>query len=150
RLRKPAAPQSNSRAWLLILGGLLLIGLTAAAIFLNQGPAAKVAASNPAAEISVAEAAEKYAAGVFLLDVRTPEEWTEVHIPNTTLIPLDELQARLSELPQNAEIVVVCRSGNRSQQGRDILREAGFEQVSSMAGGIREWSSQGHPTVSGS
>jgi len=100
-------------------------------------------------EITVGEAYQKYEDGVFLLDVRTPEEWNEFHAPDTTLIPLDELAARVSELPQDQEIVVVCRSGNRSQQGRDILLQAGFEQVTSMAGGLNEWRATGYPTVSG-
>lgn len=100
-------------------------------------------------EISVNEAYQKYNDGVFLLDVRTPEEWNEFHAPNTTLIPLDQLSARVSELPKDQEIVVVCRSGNRSQQGRDILLQAGFTQVTSMRGGLNEWRTTGYPTISG-
>lgn len=100
------------------------------------------------AEISVQEAYQKYQQGVFLLDVREPEEWNEYHVPNTTLIPLGELASRLAELPKDREIVVVCRSGNRSQEGRDILLQAGFN-ATSMAGGLKTWSSMGYPTVSG-
>jgi rhodanese-related sulfurtransferase len=100
-------------------------------------------------EISVSEAYGKYEQGVFLLDVRTPEEWNEFHAPDTTLIPLDQLAARMNELPQDQEIVIVCRSGNRSQQGRDILLQAGFEQVTSMQGGLNEWRTLGYPVVSG-
>jgi rhodanese-related sulfurtransferase len=55
----------------------------------------------------------------------------------------------VSEVPQDQEVVVVCRSGNRSQQGRDILLSAGFEQVTSMAGGVNQWKSAGFETVSG-
>ena len=95
--------------------------------------------------ISVEEAYSKYQSGVFVLDVRTLEEWNEFHAPNTTLIPLDQLMSRLSEVPRDKEIVVVCRSGNRSQQGRDILLNAGFEQVTSMTGGLNEWRAQGYP-----
>ena len=95
--------------------------------------------------ISVDEAHEKYQAGAFVLDVRTQEEWDEYHAPNTTLIPLDQLVARLNEIPRDREIVVVCRSGNRSQQGRDILLEAGFKQVTSMNNGLKEWRSKGYP-----
>jgi hypothetical protein len=51
-------------------------------------------------EISAEQAYQKYQAGAFLLDVRTQEEWNEYHAPNTTLIPLDQLQARMSEIPQ--------------------------------------------------
>jgi rhodanese-related sulfurtransferase len=96
-------------------------------------------------EISVDEAYGKYQSGAFVLDVRTQEEWNEYHAPNTTLIPLDQLQARLNEVPQDKEIVVVCRSGNRSQQGRDILLSAGFKQVTSMTGGLNEWRAKGYP-----
>lgn len=97
-------------------------------------------------EITVDTAHQKYSDGVYLLDVRTQEEWDEVHIPGTTLIPLDQLSNRLSELPEGQEIVVVCRSGNRSQEGRNILRQAGFSHVSSMTGGIREWTAAGYPS----
>jgi rhodanese-related sulfurtransferase len=96
-------------------------------------------------EISAEQAYQKYQAGAFVLDVRTQEEWNEYHAPNTTLIPLDQLQGRMSELPRDKEIVVVCRSGNRSQQGRDILLSGGFTHVTSMAGGLKEWSALGYP-----
>ena len=96
-------------------------------------------------EISVSEAYNKYQNGAFVLDVRTQEEWNEFHAPNTTLIPLDQLASRLNEVPRDKEIVVVCRSGNRSQQGRDILLNAGYTQVTSMQGGLNEWRASGYP-----
>ena len=96
-------------------------------------------------EITVDEAYQKYQEGVFLLDVRTQEEWDEYHAPDTTLIPLDQLEGRLDELPQDEEIVVVCRSGNRSQAGRDILRNNGFERSTSMSGGLNAWRAAGYP-----
>jgi len=96
-------------------------------------------------EISVEQAYQKYQAGAFLLDIRTQEEWNEYHVPNTTLIPLDQLQARMSEIPRDKEIVVICRSGNRSRQGRDILLSGGFTRVTSMASGLKAWSALGYP-----
>jgi rhodanese-related sulfurtransferase len=98
-----------------------------------------------ASAISVEDAYTRYQSGAFVLDVRTVEEWNEFHAPNTTLIPLDQLASRLSEVPRDREIVVVCRSGNRSQQGRDILLNAGFENVTSMTGGLNEWRTLGYP-----
>jgi rhodanese-related sulfurtransferase len=98
--------------------------------------------------VSVDEAYQLYQGGTFVLDVRTPEEWNEFHAPNTTLIPLDELPSRVGELPKDRPIVVVCRSGNRSQEGRDILLQAGFD-AASMNGGLNEWRDRGHPVVSG-
>lgn len=106
------------------------------------------AGSNPTGlpqEITVSEAFTKYQNGAFVLDVRTQEEWDEYHAPNTTLIPLDQLPSRLNEVPRDREIVVVCRSGNRSQRGRDILLNAGFQQVTSMKGGLNEWRASGYP-----
>jgi rhodanese-related sulfurtransferase len=100
-------------------------------------------------EISVAEAAAKRDAGAFMLDVRTPEEWSEYHIPGATLIPLDQLESRLNEVPKDKEVVVVCRSGNRSKPGRDALKAAGYTQVTSMAGGLKEWQAANLPTVTG-
>jgi phage shock protein E len=114
-----------------------------------------VATSAPAAAaplpdtVSIAEAAAKREAGAFILDVRTPEEWNDYHIPGSTLIPLDQLENRLNEVPKDKEVVVVCRSGNRSQPGRDILKSAGFTQVTSMSGGLKEWKAAGLPTVTG-
>ena len=102
-----------------------------------------------ATTVSVDEAYDLYQEGVFFLDVRSPEEWNDFHAPNSTLIPLDQLPNRLDELPNDQPIIVVCRSGNRSQAGRDILLEAGFSDVASMSGGLTEWVSQGYPSVSG-
>ena len=99
--------------------------------------------------ISVEKAYELYQNNTFFLDVRTQEEWNESHAPNSTLIPLDQLANRLTELPDDQLIVVVCRSGNRSQQGRDILLDAGFTQITSMAGGLTAWVASGYPTISG-
>lgn len=97
-----------------------------------------------ARDISVDDAHAMYQAGAFVVDVRTQEEWDEYHAPNTTLIPLDQLQARLNEVPKDKEIVVVCRSGNRSQEGRDILLAAGYN-ATSMTGGLKEWYAKGYP-----
>jgi len=102
------------------------------------------------AEISVSKAVQAQTEGAFILDVREPSEWQQFHIAGATLIPLGELQSRLSEVPQDVEVVVVCRTGRRSAEGRDILKDAGYTNVTSMAGGVTEWQAEGFPTVSGS
>jgi rhodanese-related sulfurtransferase len=125
-------------------GGALLVVVIAAGAILVGSQQNSPAAEGLPAEISVDEAYQRYQDGAFVLDVRTPEEWDDYHAPDTTLIPLDELPDRLGELPQDEEIVVVCRSGNRSQEGRDILLDAGFEQVTSMTGGLNAWREAGY------
>ena len=126
--------------------GILAVVLVGA-FFFNQSDTAT--ADGLPREISVAEASVMRDDGAFVLDVREPDEWNESHIPGATLIPLGELASRVDELPQDQKIVVVCRSGNRSAQGRDILLSAGFEQVTSMAGGVNQWKAAGLETVSG-
>lgn len=100
-------------------------------------------------EISVADALTEKANGAFILHVRQPDEWNDFHIAGSTLIPLDQLPSRLNELPKNQEIVVVCRTDHRSAEGRDILLNAGFAQVTSMTGGLTQWKASGYATVSG-
>ena len=100
-------------------------------------------------EVSVAEAATLRDAGAFVLDVREPDEWAAGHIEGAMLIPLGELASRAAEVPRDRDVVVVCRSGNRSAQGRDILLGAGRAAVTSMAGGMSDWAGSGRPVVTG-
>lgn len=132
----------------LLWAGVGIIAVILAGAFLFK-PGDSTAADVLPREVSVTEAAALRDDGAFILDVREPDEWIESHIPGATLIPLGELASRVGELPQGQEIVVVCRSGNRSQQGRDILLSAGFSQVTSMAGGINQWKAAGLETVTG-
>ena len=105
--------------------------------------------NNLSPEISVADAAKLDPQDWFFLDVREPSEWAEAHIPYATLIPLGDLTARLTEIPKDKNIIVVCRSGNRSAVGRDLLLNSGFTSVTSMAAGMNSWQAQGHPVVTG-
>lgn len=129
-----------------LIAGFVVIVIAAAAILIGAQP--KAAAGLPS-QVSVAQAADLRDNGAFILDVREPEEWADFHIPGSTHIPLAQLAQRVSEIPDDQDIVVVCRSGNRSQTGRDILKQAGFEDVTSMSGGLLSWRSSGYPTVSG-
>jgi rhodanese-related sulfurtransferase len=143
--KKQVQSQRVFRWGWLVAGALVIAAAVLSFIFLNSGPATQTLPQ----EVSVQDAAELRAQGAFILDVRQPEEWQEVHIPGATLIPLGELAGRLDEVPKDKPVVVYCRSGNRSREGRDILQQAGFEQVTSMAGGIRAWLAAGLPAVSG-
>ena len=123
---------------------LAMVAFVAIIIYLIALAGGNSSGSGLAREVSVDEAYQMYQGDAFVLDVRTQEEWDEYHAPNATLIPLDQLQARLSEVPKDREILVVCRSGNRSQQGRDILLTAGYN-ATSMTGGLKEWYAKGYP-----
>jgi rhodanese-related sulfurtransferase len=121
-----------------------LVAFIALIVYLIATSAGGGTSNGLAREINTDEAYKMYQSGTLVVDVRTQEEWDEYHAPNTTLIPLDQLPNRLSELPKDKEILVVCRSGNRSQEGRDILLSAGYN-ATSMTGGLKEWYAKGYP-----
>jgi rhodanese-related sulfurtransferase len=141
--KKPSS-LTKSLIWGLILLAVVLAG---AIIFINSNNSGNV--QGLAKEITPAQASQYQKDGAFMLDVRQPEEWDAGHIPGAVLIPLDDLQSRLNEVPKDKEIVVVCRSGNRSATGRDILLNAGYPKVTSMGGGMNQWSAAGLPVVTG-
>lgn len=90
-------------------------------------------------------AAIKDSEDVYLLDVREPWEYDEAHIPGVTLLPMGEVANRLDEIPRDKEVIVTCRSGNRSGQVTDFLRQNGFDNVHNMTGGILDWQAAGYP-----
>ncbi len=96
-------------------------------------------------DVSVQQGKEMIDSGeVFILDVRTQEEYDEGHIMGATLIPLDELDSRLKELPQDKKILVYCRTGQRSLTASEKLENSGFTQIYNMKGGITEWKNAGY------
>lgn len=94
--------------------------------------------------ISAPDAYQLYQDDVFVLDVRTAEEYQDGHLSGATLIPLDQLGTRYGELPQDETILVYCRSGNRSLEAVYLLENAGFNRVHSLDRGIKNWIQSGY------
>ncbi len=86
--------------------------------------------------------------GALIIDVRNKSEVDEVtfDVPNYMNIPLNELEDRINEIPKDKEIVMVCRSGERSLKTTYFLMNAGFENVFNMRDGIIKWATKGFPT----
>lgn len=76
---------------------------------------------------------------VVVLDVREPAEYAFGHIPNAVSIPFGDLENRVSELDKNKTILVVCRTGNRSDMASQALSDKGFENVWNVVPGMSEW-----------
>jgi len=95
---------------------------------------------------------EEHCGTVQILDVREPAEYTGPlgHIPEAILIPLGQLAARANELGKDWPIVAVCRAGGRSAQATNILKDAGFERVANLPGGMLRWRSEGRIAEGGS
>ncbi len=91
-------------------------------------------------QISVLEVKEKKERNesFFLLDVREPWEYEVSHLGGTS-IPLGQIAERLAEIPSDQEVIVMCRSGARSDRATSFLRENGYLNCKNMTGGIRQW-----------
>lgn len=80
-----------------------------------------------------------------LIDVRTPGEFLEGHLPGAVNIPLNELPRRVKEVKDGVPVIVVCASGNRSQAGARVIADAGHAEVYNLKGGTFAWMMQGLP-----
>jgi len=88
---------------------------------------------------------------IVLLDVRTLEEYAEVHLENALLLPVGELSGQtladigLGESAKDKEIIIYCRSGGRSKQAYDIMDSLGYTNIKSVAGGMVHWQEDNYP-----
>lgn len=81
-----------------------------------------------------------------ILDVREPFEWKMGHIEGAQHIPMGEIPTRLDEIRDDKSLVAICRSGNRSAQVTQFLRDKGFE-IENLDGGMKAWAKAGLPVV---
>jgi rhodanese-related sulfurtransferase len=131
-------------------GNSLLAASAVAMLFaIAAGPTPAIAA--PPSVVDVKQGAALQNRGALLLDVREPDEYAQGHAPGSTLIPLGQLEQRLSEITsyKNKPVAVICRSGRRSAQAAKLLDQAGFSTVSNVEGGMLAWQKAGLPVVTG-
>jgi hydroxyacylglutathione hydrolase len=82
-----------------------------------------------------------------VLDVRTPQEWDEGHIPGSRYMFLGKLPGRLKDLDRDEPLVVYCASGYRSSLAASLLQASGFRNVRNVPGGYAAWTAAGFPAV---
>ena len=97
--------------------------------------------SQPAtAEVDVREAWRRVQdENALLLDVREAQELREAAVPGALHIPLGQLNSKGSTLPRDRDILVLCRSGNRSALATEMLNKNGFDRAANVTGGIIAW-----------
>ena len=81
----------------------------------------------------------------FLLDVREPWEYQAGHVPGARLIPLGELEQRVTEVPRDQPVLAICHSGQRSLAAAGYLQQLGYTSVSNVDGGTAAWIERGYP-----
>jgi rhodanese-related sulfurtransferase len=91
------------------------------------------------------EALEAQQGGALLVDVREHDEWASGRIPGAVHLPMSELQLRLDEWPDAERVIVVCRSGARSDVVAHALVRAGHAGLENLAGGVLAWQALGLP-----
>ena len=145
----------NFRIWIatLALAGALAVAGCGAPAAAPAAEAAAVAEVAPAIDLAslpvnldVATAgALREDANVMILDVREQSEWDEGHIPGAVHIPMNDVPARIKEIPTDKTVIVQCRSGNRSGQVTEFLRKQGMTNVHNLDGGLNSWQAAGLP-----
>ncbi len=81
---------------------------------------------------------------VQVVDVRSPEEFSQGHIAGAVLMPLDTLPNTYTSLPKKGKLVVYCRSGHRSAKAVQFLMEHGYTNAVSLHGGYLAWAAAQH------
>jgi rhodanese-related sulfurtransferase len=123
------------------------------AVMLAACGGSSTATATATAEIQLVSASDaatvlnERAPEVVLLDVRTPEEFNEVRVPGSVNVDFyaADFASQLDTLAKDVPYVVYCRSGNRSSQTMNIMRELGFLEVWDVDGGIISWNEAGLP-----
>lgn len=102
--------------------------------------------------VTVAEASQLIGENpeMTILDVRTPEEFAQGHIPEALNIDVEgpDFRSEIQDLPREDTYLVYCRTGNRSVTASEIMIEEGFTDVTNVTGGFSDWVAAGYPVAS--
>ncbi len=99
--------------------------------------------------INADQAKEEFDKGTEFIDVREYNEFLQIRIPGSKLIPMSEMNARFQEFPKDKSVVVYCRSGSRSASLLFQLYSMGYENLLNLQDGINEWHQKQYPMESG-
>ena len=109
-------------------------------------PLASVVMNSVTPQVGVHDLAAALEQGAYLMDVREPHEWAEARVNGAMLIPLGSVTQRVAEIPADATVYVICRSGGRSDRAAGWLRTQGVNAVN-VDGGTLAWIAAGLPVA---
>ncbi|HVN42994.1 MAG TPA: rhodanese-like domain-containing protein [Steroidobacteraceae bacterium] len=135
------------------LAAMTLMGVLLGATAVGGEPAgpppqATVAPIAPMSQPALIERQRLGDAELFLLDVRSPEEFAAGHVPGAVNIPHDQLLKRLADVPKDADVVLYCRSGHRSALAAEVLLAHGYQRLAHLEGDMDGWVANGRPVES--
>jgi len=100
--------------------------------------------------VTVQQAAAMVEEGALLIDIRELDEWQMLRIPGADFKPMSQIQDWFQDLPRDVDIILQCRSGNRSAHAtKALINDAGFERVYNLTGGLIAWHSASLPVDRG-
>lgn len=99
--------------------------------------------------IEASEAVRLINDGATVIDIRSADAFARGHITNAKNIPNDELSVKRDSLSKKKPIVAVCDTGITTNRAVSSLRQAGFESVYGLKGGMNGWTQAGLPVVTG-
>jgi rhodanese-related sulfurtransferase len=107
-------------------------------------PASAAVAVAPMSPEALLEHQSRHPDHLFVLDVRTPQEYAEGHVPGAVNVPYDQLASRLAEVPKDKDVVLYCKSGRRAGIAADVLAANGYTRLSHLEGDMPAWVAKGH------
>lgn len=116
-----------------------------ASLALAGEPTVSAATATPMTQDQLLDHQSNHPDHLFVLDVRTPQEYAEGHVPGAVNVPHDQLASRLAEVPKDKDVVLYCRSGRRAGLAADVLKANGYTRVSHLEGDMQAWVEQGRP-----
>ncbi len=117
---------------------VIIIPIILALVFVGMN----INKSKKITSITTEELAEKLDStneNVLFVDVREVDEFKTGHVEGMINVPLSTLKENYTQIPTDSEVVLFCRSGNRSMQAAEILQDLGFEKITNVEGGIISW-----------
>ncbi len=91
----------------------------------------------------------RHDASLFVLDVRTAEEFAQGHVPGAVNIPQDQVASRLAEIPKDKDVVLYCRTGRRTALAVETLEANGYTRLLHLEGDITAWMEKSRPIETG-
>ena len=135
------------------LAALLMVGAMSVAFMTivtagepaATAPASAAAAVAPMSQEALLEHQSRHPDHLFVLDVRTPQEYAEGNVPGAVNVPYDQLASRLAEVPKDKDVVLYCKSGRRAGIAADVLAANGYMRLSHLEGDMPAWIEKGRP-----
>ena len=115
----------------------LVIGLAATVVRAEGPPVATLT------QEALIERQQEADAALVVIDVRTPGEYANGHVPGAINIPHDRIAERMAEVPQDKDVVVYCQSGRRAAMALEALADKGYTRLAHLDGDIAAWKANG-------